>query len=421
MKSVCALLAGCFAGLGSGVLWAYPMDGYDYTDCRRVLYTWRKMHGETSGPPIPPGAQLPMDQVLPRMSGGAAPPLTLDPDPGLSRKIRESLGEDAAEYAVSVLDLTDPESPVYAELNGDVKRNVGSVGKMVVGLAWFQALADVYPDDIAARERLMRETIVTADEFIKSDHHKVVVYDPEANTREFRQIRLGDEGNLWDWMDWMLSASNNSAAATMQKQVMLLKHFGEAYPPTAEQEAQFFADTTHASRTGKNKVAGTTSFGNVRELVRYLYLLERGEMVDPWSSRELKRLLYMTERRIRYASHPVLLPYAVYFKSGSLYSCRPEEGFKCGKYMGNKINYLASVAIVEGPVPGMDYHYLVAVSSNVLRKNSAVAHQTLALRIHRMIEAYHAERQAAAAADASPPAGQEVTGEGAAARDAAGQ
>ena len=54
----------------------------------------------------------------------------------------------------------------------------------------------------------MRETIVTADEFIKSDHHKVVVYDPEANTREFRQIRLGDQGNLWDWMDWMLSASN---------------------------------------------------------------------------------------------------------------------------------------------------------------------------------------------------------------------
>jgi hypothetical protein len=444
MKRICALLAGCIAGLGSGALWAYPMDGYDYTDCRRVLYTWRKMHGETPGPPIPPGAQLPLADVLPRMADGAAPPLVLDPGPGLSRKIRESLGEDAAEYAVSVLDLTDRDNPVYAELNGDVRRNVGSVGKMVVGLSWFQTLADVYPDDVAARERLMRETIITADEFIKSDHHKVVIYDPEANAREFRQIRVGDQGNLWDWLDWMLSASNNSAAATMQKQVMLLKHFGKAYPPTAEQEAQFFADTTHASRgelflatmnepmerngidtgkfrqgsfftrTGKSKVGGTNSYGNVRELVRYLYLMERGELVDPWSSRELKRLLYMTERRIRYASHPVLLPYAVYFKSGSLYSCQPEEGFKCGKYMGNKINYLASVAIVEGPVPGMDYHYLVAVSSNVLRKNSAVAHQSLALRIHRMIEAYHAERQAAAAADESLPAGREATGQGSA-------
>ena len=69
--------------------------------------------------------------------------------------------------------------------------------------------------------------------------------------------------------------------------------------------------------------------------------------------------------------------------------------------MGNKVNYLASVAIVEGPVPGVDYHYLVAVSSNVLRKNSAVAHQTLALRIHRMIEAHHKARREAEAAAAT--------------------
>jgi len=34
------------------------------------------------------------------------------------------------------------------------------------------------------------------------------------------------------------------------------------------------------------------------------------------------------------------------------------------------------------------------VSSNVLYKNSAVAHQTLAMRIHRMVEARHAERLA---------------------------
>jgi hypothetical protein len=62
-------------------------------------------------------------------------------------------------------------------------------------------------------------------------------------------------------------------------------------------------------------------------------------------------------------------------------------------------------------VPGRDYHYLVTVSSNVLRKNSAVAHQTLALRIHRLIEARHEERLAAlelareAAAEAESTAG----------------
>ena len=70
----------------------------------------------------------------------------------------------------------------------------------------------------------------------------------------------------------------------------------------------------------------------------------------------------------------------------------PEEGFKCGKYMGNRINILASIAIVESPAEKPELRYLVAVISNVLRKNSVVAHQTLAMRIHRMIEAAHKER-----------------------------
>ena len=159
------------------------------------------------------------------------------------------------------------------------------------------------------------------------------------------------------------------------------------------------------TRTGKNRVAGTTSYGNPRELVHFLYLLEQGRLVDEYSSTELKRLLYMTQRRIRYASHPALYSYAVYFKSGSLYSCQPEPDFVCKQYQGNKRNQLASLAIVEGPMDSLDYHYLVVVSSNVLYKNSAVEHQTLAMQIHRMIEARHAARiEAEKAAAALAPA-----------------
>jgi len=40
------------------------------------------------------------------------------------------------------------------------------------------------------------------------------------------------------------------------------------------------------------------------------------------------------------------------------------------------------------------HHYLVAVMSNVLRVNSAVAHQTLAMRIHRLIVSRHPVPQA---------------------------
>ena len=97
----------------------------------------------------------------------------------------------------------------------------------------------------------------------------------------------------------------------------------------------------------------------------------------------------MTERRIRYASSPALRKAAVYFKSGSLYSCAPEEGFKCKKYHGNKKNYMNSVAIVESPAVNPDHYYIVTLVSNVLRKNSAVDHQTLATRIHRIIEKLH--------------------------------
>ena len=427
-----ALLIGL---LGISGVMAYPIDGYDYTGIKRVLYTWRAQEGEIAGRVQPPGALLPMTAVVPQLTGAGVADITFEPDPDLSRQIQDALAEEAPDYAVALLDLSDPESPVYAELNGDIVRNVGSVGKLIVGLAWFQTMADVFPD-IAEREALLRDNILVADEFVIKDHHKVLFFDPETNAKSYRTIEVGDKGSLWDWMDWMLSASNNGAAATMQEQVMLLKHFGRDYPPTPEQKAKFFEETTYAergelfqglmnsaverngmdtalfrqgsffTRTGNSKAAVTSSHGNVRELVRYLYLMERGNLVDEWSSRELKRLLYMTQRRIRYASHPVLNPFAVYFKSGSLYKCRPEEGFTCGQYMGNELNLLASIAIVEGPTPGDDYHYLVAVSSNVLRKNSAVAHQTLALRVHRMVEARNKARleaeQAAAASALAP-------------------
>lgn len=143
--------------------------------------------------------------------------------------------------------------------------------------------------------------------------------------------------------------------------------------------------------TGKRKVPGTTSYATSRELMTYLLRLEQGQIVDEFSSREIKRLLYVTERRIRYASSPALNEAAVYFKSGSLYKCQPEPGFVCLKYHGNKQNLMHSVAIVESPASTRRLYYFVTLVSNVLRKNSAVDHQTLATRIHRLIEAAHTD------------------------------
>jgi ribonucleotide reductase beta subunit family protein with ferritin-like domain len=130
--------------------------------------------------------------------------------------------------------------------------------------------------------------------------------------------------------------------------------------------------------------------------------MEQGRLVDEFSSRQIKRLLYMTERRIRYASSPALKDSAVYFKSGSLYSCREEEGFTCKPYAGNRKNYMNSVAIIETPAGDHHLHYISTLISNVLRRNSAVEHQTMATRIHRLIEKANPAPKPAVVPSAAP-------------------
>ena len=53
------------------------------------------------------------------------------------------------------------------------------------------------------------------------------------------------------------------------------------------------------------------------------------------------------------------------------------------------MNYMNSVAIVEQEVDGVKLQYMAIVISNVLRENSAVEHQTLGSRIHKLIKEEH--------------------------------
>ncbi len=401
---------------------AYPLYGSEDTGIRRLEAARLAHEGVVGNKKKLPGELLSVEQVDLRLLGHKdleLPP----PDPAFTQQIIGLLGAEANRYGIAVLDLSDPANPRYAEHNGAVAQNPGSVGKIVVGTGVFQALADIYPADTAKRRAVLRGTVVTADDFIISDSHTVRFWDPAARKLTRRPLRIGDQGSLWEWLDWMLSASSNAAAATVQKQALLLSQFGAAYPVSDEAGAAFFKETkkqdladlqvkalqaplqrngidltrlrqgSFFTRTGKAKVPGTNSYATSRELLKWLLRLEQGRMVDAFSSRELKRLLYMTERRIRYASSPALRESAVYFKSGSLYSCQPEEGFTCKKYHGNKINYMNSIAIVESPAENPRYFYMVALLSNVLRKNSAVDHQTLATRIHRLIEKHHGKAE----------------------------
>jgi hypothetical protein len=411
---VSMLLAGLLVGVNGAM--AYPLDGYEETGIRRVEGARLANLGLAIGGFQPPGAMLTTEQVDLRLLGKGdmvLPP----PDPEFTAQITALLGEDKAGYGIAVLDLSDPDNPRRAEYRGDYKQNVGSVGKLLAALGLFQALADTWPDDFDRRKQILHDTIITADGFAHRDHHTVRFFDVDTRKLTRRTIQDGDQGSLWEYLDWMLSVSSNSAAAMVMRDAMLLRHFGQAYPVSEEQIEIFFNDTPSGELTrlfqqtfwkpitrnglsldqirqgsfftaqGKKNVSGGgNSYATANTLMQIMLMIEQGKLVDEWSSRQLKRLLYMTERRIRYASAPALKEAAVYYKSGSLYKCKEEEGFKCSAYHGNVYNYMNSVAIVEQEIDGKRLHYIVILVSNVLRKNSAEKHQELGTEMHQLIQ-----------------------------------
>ena len=152
----------------------------------------------------PAGATLPTEAVDIRLTGHADIGLP-EEDAGFSRQIVALLGEYADRYGISVLDMTNPDELRYAEHHGGVTRNPGSVGKILVAMAIWQALADLYPDDTARRWQLLKDTEIVADEFIISDSHTVRRWDRDSETLIRRPLQVGDRGSMMEYMDWMLS------------------------------------------------------------------------------------------------------------------------------------------------------------------------------------------------------------------------
>ena len=403
---------------------AYPLDGFENTGIRRLWVQRMIQEGKIPGKKRPPGELLPLDKVDLRLVD--YPNFELPPiDPELTKKVVKLLGVHADRYGIGLLDLSDMQHPRYAEWNGHMHQNPGSVGKLMVALAFFQGLADAHPNDIEARKRILRDTIITADIFSVYDFHTVPVWVPETRTLVRHPIQVGQKASLYTYLDWMLSPSSNSAAGMIEKQVILLSVFGKDYPPSPAAEAKFFSETSRSelgkiflkaieepitrnglnlkelrqgsffTHEGKKKVPGTNSYATARELMNYMVKMEQGKLVDRFSSLEIKRLIYITERRIRYASSGSLRKSAVYFKSGSLYSCEPEPGFTCTKYHGNKRNYMNSTAIVESPAGQGRLYYMTTVLSNVLRMNSAQDHRDLARAIQAMLLVDHPKKKLA--------------------------
>ena len=134
----------------SSSLAAYPLDAHEETDIGRLEAASRIERDLLKGRKQPKGALLNREQVDLRLLDRQE--LSIPPaDEKFSRQIKSLLGDKASRYGVSVLDLSDPDNIRYAEHNGNQVQNPGSVGKLLVALGIFQALADLYPDDEAKR------------------------------------------------------------------------------------------------------------------------------------------------------------------------------------------------------------------------------------------------------------------------------
>ncbi|MDX1493352.1 MAG: serine hydrolase [Longimicrobiales bacterium] len=404
----------------------YPLDGYDHTGIRRLRAYQMMLDGRMPGTvPIRPGARLSRNQIHLRMDDlgrnfdvGPNTPT----DSALQAGIERIVGRRHPSYRVAILDITDPAAPRYAAVRADQGYIPGSVGKLLVMSGLFDQLRRLYPDDVEAREELLRNTRVVAGDFAMPNSHQVPVVADDWSRVTHRAIRPDDVFTLWEWVDHMVSPSSNAAGSVVWREAMLMDAFGRAYPPTPEQARDFFRSTPRAELTERSirvieapliaagidpellrirtmftrgasgVVPGRGSHSTPRALVRWMLRMEQGRLVDEWSSLEMKRLMYYTRRRYRYAFSPALDQAAVYFKSGSLYRCRPEEGFACGQYMGNVENLMHSVAIVESPA-GREHArvYLISMMSNVLKVNSAGEHSEIATQIERLVASHHPE------------------------------
>ena len=399
----------------SSPLFAYPVDGFATTGIRRLERLRLIVEGELAGPVMTIDSKASIQDIHLNLQDGPGAALeTLPlPDPDLQQKLDRLFTDRDPSYSLALLDISPGRPLRLAGRQTDRSFEPGSVGKLAVAAGLFTELKTLFPDDPEKRRQLLRTRMVTGGTWVLTDHHPVPIFGPESREFAHRPAQEDDVFSLYEWTDHMLSASANSAASVVWKEVVLMRAFGSAYPPSPEAEEEFFRKTpplklqelavaaannplraagiarqdwqlgAFFTQTGKRRVPGVGSWATPRGLLLYLVRLEQGRLVDQWSSLEIKRLIYMTAKRIRYSSSPAIARSRVFFKSGSLYRCQPEEGFACGKYMGNKTNVMNSVAIVETSDGRV---YLVALTSDVLRKNSAVDHQTLASEIEQLMK-----------------------------------
>lgn len=393
---------------------AYPIDGYAYTGIDRLMYHYRMFLDSQQRVKMKPGEMLMMTDVNLSLVGQKSTMPKVE-----FAKLKSELGRLFSslekEYSISVVDISDPNNLKHAGIRENLQYQPGSVGKIAIAIAIFSELHKIYGDDWTSIRGVLYSKMVNGGPWSVPNHHTVPFYDVQKDKYSKRLVVPSDEFTLYEWLDHMLSLSSSAAASVLWREALLMHVFDRQYECINYEEGEAFFKreskallndlaidvvncplrkididdqewrlgsffTTGADRIipGKGGSTGTTS-----GLLKFLLALEKGEVVNARSSLELKRLMYVTDRRIRYSAARAIRDDAVYFKSGSYYSFH--EGSKRVQYAGTKFNYMNSVAIVEKQ-DATKKKYLVALMSNVLGKNSVNEHYRLAAQIDEVIQ-----------------------------------
>lgn len=394
----------------------YPIDGYDTSGIRRLKRLQLILSGDLKDTKPIAGAMLSIKDIKLNLSGPLGDSLVgnLPIDANFQKSVNGLFAGLSSNYSISVIDMTPGKPLRYASRKETAQYQPGSVGKLAVLAGFFTEIQKIYPDSFAKRQELMRNRRVKAGKWAMTDSHTVPIFDLETKKLTKRPVQESDVFTLYEWLDNMLSVSNNGAASVCWRETVLMRAFGKEYPTLTQEKADaYFANTPKSQlsdlamevvnaplrahniseeewRLGTFFTRGAGSIipgkggstGSTLGVIKFLVAMESGKIVDAESSLEMKRLMYMTDRRIRYATAPALADAAVYFKSGSLYKCKPEEGYECAKYKGNVDNFMNSVAIIEH-TDGTKY--MVVLMSNVLKKNSASDHAALAASIDKIV------------------------------------
>lgn len=482
---VCVALA-C-SSLGAPV-YAYPTDpeAQKLTEIRRLKWQQDINEGKVRGRRIPEGAQWPLSAVKLRMLQN--PNFDVTPETPTYDPLQKGLEELVdrwrfRRYSIAILDITDPLAPRYAAINPTAQQTPGSAAKPLLAAGMFHWLKQRFPNSVDKRRELLKSVKVKADNWAMPNHHEVPVVAGDVTTSDYRvsirAVRTGDAFSLYEWMDNALSPSSNASASMLWREATLMGLLGDAYPPAKYdgelfnqwdkeaftqaafntvdaplKEAGLNVDDFHIrlffTRGAGRHIKGGASRASPLGMLRWMLRVEQGRMVDAFSSLELKRMLYLTRRRIRYAKASALNRSATFFKTGSLYRCQPEEGYSCAAYEGNAVNVLNAFIVVEtppdpapepaaestgkpsrqatreptakspatdqaapepaaksgeaamdapqvNPPPEPELIYIVAVMSNELKRNAATDHERLGGEIHQLIKRTHAPVTAEAA------------------------